>query len=318
MVLKILLASAIIIHFYAAFRAIKLIWVTKYNLSWMLISAALVFMAIRRILEFVPLISDYNQADFRLIYVWLGIATSLFLAVGVVLIEKIFNYMGEVEIKKREYEQKLLTSVIEAEERERKRIAKELHDGLGPLLSSIKMSISSLDTINDPSQKKEIIQTINLAATESIRSIKEISDNLSPHVLINFGLEKALSNFIFKIESTKRLVIDWKFNSSTKRYIEPIETAVYRILCELITNTCKHSTSEKITFEIVSNDDILQITYFDDGCGIDPIELEPKMNKGQGINNIRSRVSSLKGEIQFENNTPNGVFVCITIPTHGN
>jgi signal transduction histidine kinase len=87
---------------------------------------------------------------------------------------------------------KELNATIRTEEKERRRFAKDLHDDLGPLLSTIKMSVSALSNQKNEENKNEIIQNIDLVVDEAISSIKNISNNLSPHILTNFGLEKAL------------------------------------------------------------------------------------------------------------------------------
>jgi signal transduction histidine kinase len=163
--------------FFAAFVAVKLTKVTKYNLSWMLISSALVLMAVRRVMDFLPLYTNFDRENLFWLYSWIGIVTSLFLAMGVFLIQKIFRYMRKVEQETRNYEKRLLNAVVQAEENERRRFANELHDGLGPLLSSIKMGLSVV-----AAEKKEEAVSRNLeeAVQEAIATVREISNNSQP------------------------------------------------------------------------------------------------------------------------------------------
>jgi signal transduction histidine kinase len=315
MFLKIMLGLTILLHFFAASIAIRLTKVTKFNLSWMLISAALVFMAVRRFVEFLPFVTDFKPQDFRLLFVWMGIATSLFLAVGVVLIGKIFKYMREVELKTRGYEKKLLTSVIDAEERERKRFAKDLHDGLGPLLSSIKLSISSLNLQTSESQRQKVIESVDVAVNEAIRSIKEISDNLSPHVLTNFGIAKALKNFVNKMQLAGKLKMVLDIRLPDERYAESIEIVIYRVACELITNTYKHSGARRAQLELWKENGVLFLNYSDDGKGFDVKRMkEVDGAAGMGCFNICSRVESLKGEVVFDEDCEKGIFVSVKVP----
>jgi signal transduction histidine kinase len=315
MFLKIMLGLTILLHFFAASIAIRLTKVTKYNLSWMLISAALVFMAVRRFVEFLPFVTDFKPQDFRLFFVWMGIATSLFLAVGVFLIGKIFKYMREVELKTRGYEKKLLTSVIDAEERERKRFAKDLHDGLGPLLSSIKLSISSLNAQTSENQRQKVIASVDVAVNEAIRSIKEISDNLSPHVLTNFGITKALRNFVNKMQLAGKIKMVLDIQLPDERYSESIEIVIYRVACELITNTYKHSGARNARLELWKENGTLFLNYFDDGKGFNVKRLkEADGSPGMGCYNICSRVESLKGEVVFDEECAKGIFVSVKVP----
>ena len=133
MVLQILLVISIILQFFAVGVAIKLTKVTKYNFSWILLTVGFVFMAVSRLVEFLPYISDFVPQDFREIFVWIGVTTSLCFAIGVFFIQKIFKYIKRVEDSRRLTEKMFLNTIIQTEEKERKRFAKDLHDGLGPL-----------------------------------------------------------------------------------------------------------------------------------------------------------------------------------------
>ena len=318
MLIKILLGISIVLHFFAASVAIRLTKVTKFNLSWMLITAALVFMAARRCVEFLPFVTDIKPQDFRLAFVWLGIGSSLCFAIGVFFIGKIFTYMRDVEIKKRDYEKKLLTAVIETEEKERKRFANDLHDGLGPLLSSIKLSISSLHGDVSDKQRSRVLDNVELVVNEAIRSIKEISDNLSPHVLTHFGVEKALINFINKVQVSGKLRIQTNFELNNRRFSDNVEAVVYRVVCELIANTCQHSEGDWAKVSIWQDDQLLKMNYVDNGKGIDIEKLMSNGHSGSGQSNIQSRVASLKGRVKFENAPGKGIFVSLEIPlNHG-
>ncbi|MFT3739794.1 MAG: histidine kinase [Breznakibacter sp.] len=317
MVLKILLGITIVLHLVAVSIAMRLTRMTKFNLSWMLISAALVFMAVRHFLEMVPLVTGIGIDNFKTLFVWLGIATSLFLAVGVFLIGKIFRYMHDAELRKRDYEKRLLTAVIETEERERKRFAGDLHDGLGPVLSSIKLSLSALRYDTPEKHKAEVLANVDLMVNEAIRNIREISDNLSPHVLTNFGIEKALKNFIHKIQIAGKFNIEYDFAIEGKRFAPNIEAVVYRVACELVNNTYKHSGATHAKCAIYLEDGALVLAYQDNGKGFEAgISIEKNDFSGIGVYNIFSRVESLKGMVRFDEKREKGIFVTIQIPVN--
>jgi signal transduction histidine kinase len=317
MILKLLLGITIFLHFVAAVIAVRLTRVTKYNLSWMLISAALLLMALRRVVEIIPFIGDHAIDQFATVFVWLGILASLFLATGVFLIQKIFRHMRDVEQKKRDYENRLLTAVIEAEERERKRFASDLHDGLGPVLSSIKMSLSSLHDQTPKAHQTKVLANVDIMVNEAIRSIKEISDNLSPHVLSNFGIEKALQNFINRIQTTGKIKFTTHFNTNDQRFNTNIETILYRVACELIQNTCKHSGANEATCSLLVSNGSVTFEYADNGIGYDIETIkEGNIPQGTGLYNIFSRVESLKGTVTFETPQRKGIFVTVQIPLH--
>ena len=120
--------------------------------------------------------------------------------------------MKKMQDEKKELEKELLHAIIQAEERERKRFAKDLHDGLGPILSTIKMSLTTIERREYDETSRSILRNADSAIDEAIKSIREISSNLSPHILENFGLRKAIRNFINKINLTDEIQIDFSSN----------------------------------------------------------------------------------------------------------
>lgn len=317
MILKILFVIAIILQFFAVGVAIKLTRVTKYNFSWMLLTIGFILMAIMRLVEFLPYVSNIKPQDYREIFVWGGVITSLAFAIGVFMIQRIFKYMKRVEDSRRLTEKMFLNTIIQTEEKERKRFAKDLHDGMGPLLSSVKMSVSSLAQMKHDDASREIVENTEMVINEAIKSLKEISDNLSPHVLNNFGLVRALNNFINKINVTKTIRINLLTDLKDERFDSNVEVALYRVICELINNTIKHAHAKKIHISLTKTDDFLTIIFKDDGKGFDVAKVidQPATN-GMGFSNIYSRINSLKGEINIESGNKKGTLVTIKVPMH--
>ncbi len=317
MILKILYVITIVLQFFAVGVAVKLTRVTKYNSSWMLLTLGFILMAIMRLVEFLPYISDIKPQDYREIFVWMGVITSLVFALGVFMIQKIFKYMKRVEDSRRLTEKMFLNTIIQTEEKERKRFAKDLHDGLGPLLSSVKMSVSSLAQMKHDEASREIVENTELVINEAIKSLKEVSDNLSPHVLNNFGLVRALTNFINKINIAKTIRINLVTELKDERFDDNVEVVLYRVICELINNTIKHAQAKKITISLSVADDYMTIIYKDDGRGFDVHKVvEQQGGSGMGLSNIYSRINSLKGEINIESENKKGTLVTIKVLTH--
>ncbi|GAI77246.1 unnamed protein product, partial [marine sediment metagenome] len=134
-------------------------------------------------------------------------------------------------------ERNILNAIIKTEENERTRFAKDLHDGLGPILSNIKMSLSTLEHFENKNDIGDIISNMKTITNEALVSIKEISNNLSPHVLENFGLIKAIENFAKKTEILGEVTIQIKSDIEDMRFSHNIEIILYRVICELINNT---------------------------------------------------------------------------------
>jgi len=318
MILKILFVIAIVLQFFAVGVAIKLTRVTKFNFSWMLLTLGFILMAVMRLVEFLPYVTDIEPQDYREIFVWMGVITSLAFAIGVFMIQKIFKYMKRVEDSRRLTEKMFLNAIIQTEEKERKRFAKDLHDGMGPLLSTVKMSVSSLAQMKHDDASREIVENTELVINEAIKSLKEISDNLSPHILNNFGLLRALNNFSNKINVTKTIRINLKSNLKDERFDTNVEVVLYRVVCELINNTIKHAKAKKIDISLTKEDDYLTIVYEDDGKGFDVSKvIEQPATSGMGFSNIYSRINSLKGEINIESELKKGTFVTIKVLMNG-
>ncbi len=314
MFIKVTIFIAIILHIIAAVVSLKLTKRTKYNLSWILISLGFTFLLVRRVIEALPFYIDFEPQEYRLLFVWFGIATSFFFATGLILVGKIFDYMEKMEKEKRAGEKKFLSVIIQTEENERKRLANELHDGLGPLLSTVKMSVSALKKQKNISENDEILNNLEVIANESIKSLKDISDNISPHVIDNFGLAKALRNFIQKINSSKTIYINFNEKLQEPRLEHNIEIVLYRVICELINNTINHANAQKIDINLKCDGSIVYVDYKDDGQGFEVDNLFKPKEKGMGFYNIFSRINSLKGNIDTISAPGKGTEVKIKIP----
>jgi len=314
MLLQLALVLAMLLQVFAAGISIKLTRVTKYNVSWMLISAGFIIMAVRCLVEFLTTISDFAPQTFREVFVWLGVAVSFFFAVGVFLIQKIFKYMKKVEQEKRDMEKTLLNAIIQAEETERKRFAKDLHDGLGPILSTIKMSLSSLTRIEKEDQTKKILRNTDMVIDEAIKSIREISNNLSPHILNNFGLNKAMRNFINKINYSDAIKIKFTSSFEDERFESNTEVVLYRVLCELINNTIKHAEATLISISMEKGPGKISCKYHDNGKGFDISSLSSMQHSGMGYSNMVTRIKSLNGNFNLTSEKEKGTNASIIVP----
>lgn len=314
MITKIALVLSILLQFFAAFAAIRLTKVTKYNLSWILISLGFLVMAINRLFELIPVLYEKIPIDMNVIFTWMGLITSFFVATGVLMIRKIFNFIKRAEQARREAEKRILNAIIQTEEKERKRFAKDLHDGLGPLLSTVKMSVSTLKLMDSDASRKEIIENTAYVVDESIKSIKEISNNLSPHILNNFGLASAIKDFTNKIDS-KVIQIAFESNAFQRRFDENVEVVLYRVICELINNTMKHASAKNIDINLTFQHKTILLSYSDDGRGFDVSEVmgENPSSTGMGYSNMVSRINSIKGKMDVESSLETGTKVLIRV-----
>ena len=311
MVIEILLIISVVLQIVAAIVAIGLIRRTKYNLSWMLFTVALTCMAFMRLAEYVQITS--LKTILRLppeFSVWMGVVTSLCVALGMLLVKRIFNYIASTENQRRISERRILNTVLRTEEKERLRFSKDLHDGLGPLLSSAKMSVSALAADKTDERSREILRNASYVIDEAIRSLREISVNLSPHILKDFGLARAVSNFIGRLPHSG-MQIHFSTNLHAERFDADIEVILYRVICELINNSIKHSGAAEASVSLIRIDSLIRLDYRDNGCGFETGGVEQQ--EGMGIANIRSRISSLKGDFTLSSSPGRGMKALVEV-----
>lgn len=294
---NILLGLSLFGQILAAAIAISLIKRTKYNASWILISFGLMIMVFYRLLEILPLIDPELSGDIYPIEKWAGLIMSISFLIGILYVRKIFYFMNKSESLRRQLDKEKLITVIKAEERERLHFSKELHDGLGPLLSVSKMLVSGLKDASSDVERLEIQDNLEKSIDEAILGVRELSSNISPYILNSFGLIEAIGSFINKFKSGDAPKILLKTNIGSKRFSEDVEIVIYRVVCELINNSFKHANCNNINVNLQLKANTIYIEYTDDGVGFSLND--ENYVKGMGINNIKHRLKSKDGNINI-------------------
>jgi len=313
MVRLIALIISIVLQIIAASIALRFMKLTKYRLSWILLSLSFVFMAIRKIMQLFEYFRGTPSYTWQMIDDWLDVLISFMIITGVVMIRELFYSIKRADIDRMKTEKRIISAIINTEENERKRFAKDLHDGLGPLMSTIKMSLSALgEKIKDPTDTV-ILNNTNHLINEAINTLKDISNNLSPHVLSNFGLSSALSAFIAKINQTRAIEVEFKSNMENARLESEKEVVMYRAACELINNSILHSGASRIEIELNKHEKFITLQFYDNGRGFDTASLESEESKGMGLSNIETRVKSVDGVFILESNPGKGTSALIKI-----
>jgi PAS domain S-box-containing protein len=208
---------------------------------------------------------------------------------------------------------KLFETIIQTEEEERSRIARDLHDEIGPLLSALKIYTTSFMESSSLEKKNKLAGQMGVIIRDVIDAIKDISNDMSPHVLVNFGLSAAIQN-ISELFS-KNLSIHVQSNIGNKRFPETVESVFYRIIKELINNTVKHARAKNIYISLDYSEPVIICHYRDDGIGFDlQRQFNPPM-KGMGISNIKSRIHSLGGDYEILTSPGNGFQINLVLQT---
>ncbi len=309
--LKIMLVAAIAIQCVATVFALKLVHTTKYNSVWILFIIGFFMLSVNLVLQFIAI----NKAAAIPVptFIIMSTTASLCMSIGVMYAHKLFNYIERLNSQRSLFNKRILTAVLRTEEKSRSRFAKELHDGMGPLLSSAKMSLTALSSENGAAQQKEIISNTIYVIDEAIRSLREISNNMQPQVLNDFGLSRAVRNFIDKSVSIHNIKIRFTTNLRNERFDSDVEVIMYRVICELINNSLKHSGCKSINLSLAYTNDILSLEYTDDGRGFNPSAM---MDCGMGLSNISSRINSLNGTFDITSSKGKGMHASIVVNTH--
>ena len=224
--------------------------------------------------------------------------------------------LQQQRITELETEKQLLAAeaVMKGEEKERSRLAKDLHDGLGGMLSGIKHSFQHM--------KENLIMTAeNQLAFErsmdmldsSIKELRRVAHNMMPESLMKFGLEVALKDFCNAVQQSGALQISFQSLGLENKVVDKqISIGVYRMVQELINNTLKHASATKCIVQLSKTADGLNITVEDNGKGFDGNLLTD--SGGMGWSNIRSRIDYLKGKLDVQSSPGEGTSVLIEIP----
>ena len=242
--------------------------------------------------------------------------TSIFSAVlitsivlGVVLIYFIITIVRHQRRNLRLYKSKILAEITTLE-KERARIASDLHDELGPILSAVKFKINSLDIHNDEDQK--VLDKSNKHIDEIIRRMREISNDLLPNTLLRKGLIAAIEESIDNFNKDKRIKIIFVHHDMPD-ILKEKAINIYRIIQEIIHNTVKHAHASELKIELKSTKQNLVILTEDNGKGFDYARQSIE-NKGLGLRNLLSRTEVLGGDMYIDSKYDKGTKYTFELP----
>lgn len=220
-----------------------------------------------------------------------------------------------IEIE-RNYNRKLLDTALNSEESERRRIAQDLHDDIGTMLSLTKLSLSQLNKVlNTKLTEKEehTMQKAQSLVEETILHVRRITRELVPTTLERFGLVEAIDEFIHKLEDNNNLAISFHPGSEElPRQGQKIELTLYRIMQEQVNNAIKHANCTKIDISLEMNKDFIGMRVSDNGIGFDPDTIKDSNLAGLGLLGIESRLAIVNGKVEYSR-TGNGGSSALTL-----
>ncbi|MBO9684710.1 MAG: sensor histidine kinase, partial [Flavisolibacter sp.] len=206
-----------------------------------------------------------------------------------------------------------MEAVLKGEEQERTRLAKDLHDGLGGMMSGIKYSLQTMkkNLIMTPENQQAFERSLDMLDS-SINEMRRVAHNMMPEALVKFGLDTALKDLCNDVNQAGALQVNYQSIGMDHALIDQTTAiTVYRIVQELINNTMKHAAATNSIVQLSKTDDKLTITVEDDGKGFDTACLD--MAKGIGWTNIKNRVEFLKGKLDIHSHTGKGTSVLIEL-----
>jgi len=201
-------------------------------------------------------------------------------------------------------------AMIEGQEAERERVAKDLHDSLGGLLSTVKLQFDSLENKLEGVSKFKNYQNANRLLDTACQEVRDIARNMQPSSLVNLGLVAAVRDLINRIDDPDQRTIDFQHYGLENKLENTVALTVYRLVQELLNNSIKHSKAKEILIQLTREENEFIIMVEDDGVGFDVEGVE----KGMGTENILSRVNYLKGDLSVHSEKGKGTTTLITVP----
>lgn len=241
--------------------------------------------------------------------------TLLSLLIGTIIIAALLLFAFYQRNKKKQAlakadaQKALVNSILETEEKERSRIAKDLHDGIVQDLTAIKLQLQSFTDVAPKALQNQLSSLLQHVDTTS-KEVREISYQMMPVTLRELGLVKAINELLNRSLSNKNIQFEFDAIGIENRLAEKIETTVYRICQELINNTIKHSQATSVSLLLQLRNKSLQVTYEDNGIGFDTATVK----KGIGLNSLNSRVEMINGKLEFDQTNQTGTAAYIKIP----
>jgi two-component system, NarL family, sensor kinase len=242
-----------------------------------------------------------------------GMIAFVIIAVGSIIIairyqKRLLQKQAELHKIDLDHKEALLISNIQSVEEERRRIAKDIHDELGGIFSTLFITMNQLKT--GDTQNAEIIYTGKELINTGIKSVRRIAHSIIPDELELFGLNIALENYLNPLKTA--ISLDYQNTLEEGLLSSNEEIAVYRIIQELVSNTMKHAAASALSIVLEPNNDGILITYHDNGKGYDPNH-EIKKN-GLGTKNIESRIIAMNAALKINTSAGNGFTCVIEIP----
>jgi len=221
-----------------------------------------------------------------------------------------YSYYKRTQLKQQNM---ATTAIIETEEKERKRIAQDLHDSVSQTMMAAKINLTVIGNempfLSD-AQKKSFEKAIRLV-DEGFKEVRTISHNMMPQALLESGLALVIKQFVENIENPA-IKVNFYSSGFEEHFDDTTETILYRILQECVNNVVKHANADRIDISLIRDEDTISLTIEDNGRGFDSTDRQ-KYN-GMGLKNLQNRVNFIKGKMEIDSHPGRGTLVSVYIP----
>ena len=209
-------------------------------------------------------------------------------------------------------EEKRTDAILKSEENERQRLARELHDGVGQLLTATRLNLSTLDNLSSTEENNKLKNSLNIL-DDSIKEIRNISHNMVPDILLKSGLKNALIDFIARINQTGKIRIAFECISFDENSMDDTsKLMLYRIIQETVNNALKYAEADHLNITLTADEQEISLLMEDNGKGFDVKEALAK--GGIGLKNIQLRTKYLKGKLEVDSSIAKGTTIIVEIP----
>lgn len=250
-----------------------------------------------------------SQVKFLLFFIGLMI---LMLVIGILVHQNRLR-RKQIQLNKITHQQQFISmrATLDGQEKERARIARDLHDGLGNLLSTVKVTVSTLKVETSNGQATKFNQA-NQLIDEACSEIRKISHEMMPQALERLGLTKALGDLVQKLDNIHGFSAGFHVFGTERRLDDHTRLMLFRIVQELLNNVIKYAQASKVTVQLTFGQDWLNLTVEDDGVGFDKQEV--MKDNGMGLKSIAFRAADIGASYQLESKIGEGSLVSIDLP----
>lgn len=261
-----------------------------------------------------------DETQFKLILTT-GVLVMAFMAGFIALLllhrqRRQFRYQERVRQLQNRHQRDLLEASLQSQEAERRRLAADLHDDIGTMLSATRMSLAQANRHagDNPAVEAVVRQTRDLLE-ETVNHVRRITRELMPSTLDDLGLPTALDEFVSRLHRMfPGVTIDLNAEYYDQRLTAPVELTLYRIAQELVHNSLRHAQATRIELLLMRQPNRVLLTVSDNGVGFNPEAVRQPGRPGLGLKNIESRLNVIGGRVIFDASPGKGAYVIVDLP----